>query len=113
MRDRRLAARDDQSIEIDELVALALVIPGDLGAQREHVIDACRAKIAHRTADMNPRTQNCVLHQRPVQRAQQIAGVNDTIARIDRIGLADVSQVIRRTLAERVRRNTEPFALNV
>ena len=82
-----------QNIEIDEAVALALVIGGDVGAQRKCVAHLGGGKIPYRAADVNPRPQHHVLHQRLVAKAQHDAGMREAFAHMQEGEWAGPAQV--------------------
>jgi hypothetical protein len=64
--DRGLLRGKNEHVELDEAVALALVIGGDDGAGRQFVADMGGGEMLHRAADMHPRAQYDVVAQCPI-----------------------------------------------
>src|SRR5262249_62423384 len=52
--DPRVAVGDDESVEIDQTVALAFVVGCHAGAHRQFVADAGRREVDNSAADMDP-----------------------------------------------------------
>src|SRR5262245_7944988 len=89
---------EDEAVELDEAVALPLVVGGDLGAYGERVADAGGGEVVGLAGDVNPGTQHDIVSQRPVEEARQLARVRQALAPVEGVALAHVLDVARRPL---------------
>src|ERR1700730_15964522 len=111
MRQWRAAVGDDERVELDETMAFLLVIAGDACARRQLVAATRSVEKLHPAADMNPRAQDGVVDQHPVHDPLQQAGMAEPFTRTNRIALAHIGQVFRRSFAgPGARHGAEPSA---
>src|SRR5207237_9146913 len=102
MRQRRLAVGDYQRVELDEAVALLVVIADDFRAGRDHIAGLRGGKQLHAAADVNPGAEDGVVDQRLVHHPLQQAGMAETFFGVDRIGFPDIGEILLRRLARPV-----------
>src|SRR3954452_20662543 len=84
MRQGRAAIGNNQRVEFDEAVALLFVVAGDLGASGQFIAAPSGAEKLHAAAYMNPRPENGVIDQHPVQDPLDQAGMPEPFGQIDR-----------------------------
>src|SRR5579872_4178790 len=111
MGERGCAIADDQRIELDEAMALFLVIGDDFGARGQFIADPSGAQQLHPASDVNPGAENDVVNQHLVHDPLQQAGMAEPFARIDRIALANIGTIFGRGFASPCARyRTQPLA---
>ncbi|MEH2689969.1 hypothetical protein DXU04_34435 [Bradyrhizobium diazoefficiens] len=111
MRQRCRAVGDDQRVELDEAVALLLVVRGDLGPRNDLVAGARGRQQLHAAADVDPRAQNGIVDEDAIHHALDQAGMAEPLAREDRIGFPDIGEIVRGGLPDpSARLCAKPFA---
>ena len=106
------AVGDDEAVEVDEAVALLLVVAHYLGAHRQLVADLGGGEVVDLAADVDPRSQHDVVGERPVEKARQLARMRQVLAPIERVALAHVGDVLGRPFPSDVERADAERAAN-
>ena len=80
-------------------------------SRRQFIADAGRRQELHPGADMNPRAHDGVVDQHLVHHPLQQPGMAEIISRVDRIGFADIGEILLCGLAgPMARHGAEPLA---
>ena len=99
---------DYNGIEFDNRMSLRDHIRCDLRPQREALPDVDGGEIVDLAADMNPRTQQYVLHQRHIGKPQDLTGMDQSLGTIYWFSFTNVGEIVEKHRAvDRKGRNPE------
>jgi hypothetical protein len=90
---------DYNGIEFDNRMSLRDSIRCDLRSQREALPDVDSGEIVDLAADVNPRTQHHVLHQRHIGEPQDLTGMDQSFGTIYWFGFTNVGEIVEKRRA--------------
>jgi len=94
VREHRPPVGDQDDVEVNQLVALALVVGGDARPGRELVAHMRYGKVRHLAAHVDPGRQRNVLAKDEVTQAQQLARMRQAFFGVDGIRFANIASIL-------------------
>lgn len=83
------------TIASNSTIAWPLLTTFAVTLERQLLADARGGVVAHLAADVNPRAEHDVLHQRLIGEAEDLAGMRQPFGAVDRIGFANFVEIGR------------------
>ena len=94
MSEHALIIGDDKRVDIDQAMALALVVGGNARAHGKDIANNRGREVLHAAAGVHPRPKDDVVAQGEVACAQHEARVDKVFTPIKHVGFADSQQIL-------------------